>query len=76
MRDVQAGIVGEARYFAPWFREIIAFVLGIVAIIDPQFVIGFLSILVALALLVVGIVEIVAEGFAKHPLVWVRGLTG
>ena len=82
MRDVQAGIVGEAIYFAPWFREInagggtIAFVLGIVAIIDPQFVIGFLSILVALALLVVGIVEIVAEGFAKHPLVWVRGLTG
>jgi len=54
----------------------IAFVLGIVAIIDPQFVIGFLSILVALVLLVVGIVEIVAEGFAKHPLVWVRGLIG
>jgi len=41
MRDVQAGIVGEARYFAPWFREInagggtIGFALGIVAIIDP-----------------------------------------
>ena len=42
----------------------------------PQFVIGFLTILVALALLVVGIVEIVAAGFAKHPPVWVRGLTG
>ena len=42
----------------------------------PQFVIGFLTILVALALLVVGIVEIVAAGFAKHPPVWVRGLIG
>ena len=75
-----AGVYG--RYFAMWFREInagggiIAFVLGIVAIIDPQFVISFLTILVALALLVVGIVEIVAAGFAKHPPVWVRGLIG
>jgi len=74
------GVYG--RYFATWFREInagggiIAFVLGIVAIIDPQFVVGFLTILVALALLVVGIVEIVAAGFAKHPPVWVRGLIG
>ncbi len=70
------------RYFAPWFREInaggglIALVLGIVAIIDPQFVIGFLALLVAFALLVVGIVEIIAAGFAKHPPVWVRGLFG
>jgi len=70
------------RYFAPWFREInagggiIAVVLGIVAIIDPQFVIGFLTLLVAFALLVIGIVEIVAAGFAKHPPVWVRGLIG
>ncbi len=70
------------RYFAPWFREvnagggIIALVLGIVVIIDPQLAIGFLSLLVALALLVVGIVEIVAAGFAKHPPVWVRGLIG
>lgn len=70
------------RYFASWFREmnagggIIALVLGIVAIIDPQFVIGFLAILVALALLIVGIVEIVAAGFAKHPPAWVRGLIG
>ena len=75
-----AGVYG--RYFAMWFREInagggiIAFVLGIVAIIDPQFVISFLTILVALALLVVGIVEIVTAGFAKHPPVWVRGLIG
>jgi len=75
-----AGVYG--RYFAVWFREInagggiIAFVLGIVAIINPQFVIGFLTILVALALLVVGIVEIIAAGFAKHPPVWVRGLIG
>ncbi len=74
------GVYG--RYFATWFREInagggiIAFVLGIVAIIDPQFVVGFLTILVALALLVLGIVEIVAAGFAKHPPVWVRGLIG
>lgn len=73
---------GYGRYFATWFREInagggiIALVLGIVAIIDPQFVIGFLSILVALALLIVGIVEIVAAGFAKHPPAWVRGLIG
>ncbi len=77
---ILAGVYG--RYFAVWFREvnagggIIAFVLGIVAIINPQFVIGFLSILVALALLVVGIVEIIAAGFAKHPPVWVRGLIG
>jgi uncharacterized membrane protein HdeD (DUF308 family) len=70
------------RYFAIWFREInagggiIALVLGIVAIVNPQFVIGFLALLVALALLIVGIVEIVAAGFAKHPPVWVRGLIG
>ncbi len=32
--------------------------------------------LVAFAVLVVGIVEIVAAGFAKHPPVWVRGLIG
>ena len=75
-----AGLYG--RYFALWFREIsagggiIAFVLGIIAVINPQFVIGFLTILVAFALLVVGIVEIVAAGFAKHPPVWVRGLIG
>ena len=75
-----AGIYG--RYFAPWFREInaggglIAVVLGIVAIIDPQFALGFLALLVAFALLVVGIVEIVAAVFAKHPPVWVRGLFG
>ena len=75
-----AGVYG--RYFAMWFREInagggiIAFVLGIIAVINPQFVIGFLTILVAFALLVVGIVEIVAAGFAKHPPVWVRGLIG
>jgi uncharacterized membrane protein HdeD (DUF308 family) len=70
------------RYFAPWFREVnaggglIALVLGIVVIIDPQLAIGFLALLVAFALLVVGIVEIVAAGFAKHPPVWVRGLIG
>jgi len=70
------------RYFAPWFREInagggiIALVLGTVVIIDPQLAIGFLTLLVAFALLVVGIVEIVAAGFAKHPPVWVRGLIG
>jgi len=75
-----AGLYG--RYFALWFREInagggiIVFVLGIIAVINPQFVIGFLTILVALALLVVGIVEIVAARFAKHPPVWVRGLIG
>jgi uncharacterized membrane protein HdeD (DUF308 family) len=70
------------RYFAPWFRVVnaggglIALVLGIVVIIDPQLAIGFLALLVAFALLVVGIVEIVAAGFAKHPPVWVRGLIG
>src|SRR6267378_5889087 len=70
------------RYVAPWFRElntgggIIALVLGIVVIIDPQLAIGFLTLLVAFALLVIGIVEIVAAGFAKHPAVWVRGLIG
>ncbi|HWY28450.1 MAG TPA: DUF308 domain-containing protein [Candidatus Sulfotelmatobacter sp.] len=70
------------RYFAPWFREVnaggglIALVLGIVVVIDPQLAIGFLALLVAFALLVVGIVEIVAAGFAKHPPVWVRGLIG
>ncbi len=63
------------RYFAPWFR-IIALVLGSVVIIDPQLAIGFLTLLVAFAVLVVGIVEIVAAGFAKHPPVWVRGLIG
>jgi uncharacterized membrane protein HdeD (DUF308 family) len=75
-----AGMYG--RYFAPWFREIntgggiIALVLGIVVIIDPQLAIGFLALLVALALLVVGIVEIVAAGFAKHLRVWIRALIG
>jgi uncharacterized membrane protein HdeD (DUF308 family) len=75
-----AGTYG--RYFAPWFREIntgggiIALVLGIVVIIDPQLAIGFLALLVALALLVVGIVEIIAAGFAKHLRVWIRGLIG
>jgi uncharacterized membrane protein HdeD (DUF308 family) len=75
-----AGIFG--RYFAPWFREInaggglIALVLGIIAIINPQFLIGFLTLLVAFALLIVGMVEIVVSGFAKHPPVWVRGLIG
>jgi len=70
------------RYFAPWFREInagggiIALVLGTIVIIDPQLAIGFLTVLVAFALLVLGIVEIVAAGFAKHPPVWVRGLIG
>ncbi|HEV2119837.1 MAG TPA: DUF308 domain-containing protein [Candidatus Bathyarchaeia archaeon] len=70
------------RYFAPWFRElnagggIIALILGSIAIIDPQLVIGFLSLLVAIALLVVGVVEIVAAGFARHPPIWVRGLIG
>lgn len=70
------------RYFAPWFREvnagggIIALVLGSIVIIDPQLAIGFLTLLVAFAVLVVGIVEIVAAGFAKHPPVWVRGLIG
>ncbi len=57
-------------------RGIIALVLGTVVIIDPQLAIGFLTLLVAFALLVVGIVEIVAAGFAKHPPVWVRGLIG
>jgi uncharacterized membrane protein HdeD (DUF308 family) len=77
---ILASIYG--RYFAPWFREInagggiIALVLGTVVIIDPQLAIGFLTLLVAFALLVVGIVEIVAAGFAKHPPVWVRGLIG
>jgi uncharacterized membrane protein HdeD (DUF308 family) len=75
-----AGAYG--RYFAPWFREInagggiIALVLGTIAIIDPPLVIDFLALLVAFALLIVGIVEIVAAGFAHHPPVWVRGLIG
>jgi Short repeat of unknown function (DUF308) len=70
------------RYFAPWFREvnagggIIALVLGTVVIIDPLLAIRFLALLVSFGLLVVGVVEIVAAGFAKHPPVWVRGLIG
>ena len=75
---VFAGVFG--RYFAPWFRELnvggglIAVVLGIVILVEPQTLIGFLALLVAIALLIVGVVEIVAGGFAKHPPRWVRGL--
>ena len=77
---VFAGIFG--RYFAPWFRELnaggglIAIILGIVILIVPQTLIGLLALLVAFALLIVGVVEIVAGGFAKHPPAWVRALIG
>lgn len=77
---VFAGIFG--RYFAPWFRELnaggglIAIVLGIVILIVPQTLIGFLALLVAFALLIVGVVEIVAGGFARHPPARVRALIG
>ena len=77
---VFAGVFG--KYFAPWFRELnaggglIAIVLGIVILIVPQTLIGLLALLVAFALLIVGVVEIVAGGFAKHPPAWVRGLIG
>ncbi len=77
---IMASVYG--RYFAPWFREfnagggIIALVLGCIAIVDPPLVISFLTLLVAFALLIVGIVEIVAAGFARHPPVWVRGIIG
>ena len=75
---VFAGIFG--RYFAPWFRELnaggglISIILGIVILIVPQTLIGLLALLVAFALLIVGVVEIVAGGFAKHPPAWVRAL--
>jgi uncharacterized membrane protein HdeD (DUF308 family) len=75
---VFAGVFG--RYFAPWFRELnaggglVAIVLGIVILIVPQTLIGLLALLVAFALLIVGVVEIVAGGFAKHPPAWVRAL--
>ena len=77
---VFAGVFG--KYFAPWFRELnaggglIAIILGIVILIVPQTLIGLLALLVAFALLIVGVVEIVAGGFAKHPPVWVRALIG
>ena len=77
---VFAGIFG--RYFAPWFRELnaggglIAIVLGIVILVVPQTLVGFVALLVAFALLIVGVVEIVAGGFAKHPPSWVRALFG
>ena len=77
---VFAGAFG--KYFAPWFRELnaggglIAIILGIVILIVPQTLIGLLALLVAFALLIVGVVEIVAGGFAKHPPAWVRALIG
>ncbi len=77
---ILAGTFG--RYFTPWYREInagggiIALVLGMVILIDPGLAIGFLTLLVAFAVLVVGIVEILGAGFAKHPPIWVRGIIG
>lgn len=77
---VFAGIFG--RYFAPWFRELntggglIAIVLGVVILVVPQTLIGLVALLVAVALLIVGVVEIVAGGFAKHPPAWVRAVFG
>src|SRR5215471_3709388 len=75
-----AGVFG--RYFAPWFREVnsagglISLVLGTVVILDPELAITLLTLVIALAVLVIGIVEIVIAGFAKHPPVWVRRVIG
>ena len=75
---VFAGVFGS--YFAPWFRELnagggsIAVVLGLVILISPQTLLGFLALLVAFALLIIGVVEIVAGGFAKHPPIRIRGV--
>ncbi len=52
---------------------VVAVVLGIVALLDLQAAINTLILLLATALLLVGVVEI-GVGFARHPPVWLRGL--
>ncbi len=77
---IVAGTFG--RYFASWFREVnlagglIALVLGVVVLLNPALAITLLTIVVAFAVLVVGIIEVVIASFAKHPPVWVRGIIG
>ncbi len=52
---------------------VIAVILGIVALLDLQAAISTLILLLAIALLLVGGVEI-GVGFARHPPAWLRGL--
>ncbi|SRR5712692_3594232 len=67
-----------ARIFSPATRGfnlgggIIAVVLAIVVILDPSLGIGALILIVAAALLLVGAVEIVVGGLARHRPIWLR----
>src|SRR6267143_2087578 len=65
-----------------WLRilEILAGVLVLAVAFfvfaDSSFALTMLAYTLGFGLFILGIVEIVAAGFAKHPPVWVRGLIG
>ena len=76
---IGAGIFGNI--FSPVMRGlnagggIIAVVVAVVVILDPQLGIAALIVILAAALLSVGVVEVVAGGFfARHRPVWFRGV--
>ena len=69
-----------ARVFSPAARGlnlgggIIAVVIGIVVILDPSLGAGVLIAILAAAILLVGVVEIVVGALAKHRPTWLRTL--
>ncbi len=69
-----------ARIFSPASRGlnlgggIIAVVLAIIVVLDPSLGISALILILAVALLLVGAVEIVVGGLAKHRPIWLRAI--
>ncbi len=76
----RVGIGVFARIFNPAARGlnlgggIIAVIIGVVVILDPSLGIGALIFILAAAILLVGVVEIVVGGLAKHRPVWLRAI--
>ncbi len=76
----RVGIGVFARIFNPAARGlnlgggIIAVIIGVVVILDPSLGLGALIFILAGAILLVGVVEIVVGGLAKHRPVWLRAI--
>ena len=76
----RVGVGLFARIFSPAARGlnlgggIIAVIIGIVVILDPSLGVGALIFILAAAILLVGVVEIVVGALGKHRPIWLRTL--
>lgn len=75
---IVVGVFG--RLFSPVLRGLsvgsglIALVVAIVVLSVPDLVVDVLLVLLALVLLIVGVAEIMIGAFARHRLMWLRGV--